>query len=70
MTAAAESSGHSATHPGKAPWTSISTPTETMLAIPAQPSATRTARGGCRSGTARASSEPRANSHSRARVSK
>ena len=48
MIAAAESSGHSAIHPGNAPCTSTSTPTETMLSSPAQPRATRAVRGGLR----------------------
>ena len=62
--------GQGATKPGKERSTVSRSPQDTMPARPAQPITTRTARAGFRYGSARASKEPRANSHSRARVSK
>ena len=68
--AAAESNGHNAIHPGNAPCTSTRMPTDTMLTKPAHPRSTRSPRLGRRYGMARATRDPSANSHSRARVSK
>ena len=70
MIAAAEPSGHKTIQPGKTPCTSSTMPHKIMPASPTQPSVTRVHLGDLTKGIARASSEPNANSHSRARVSK
>ncbi len=70
MIAAAESNGHSAIHPGNAPCTSTSTPTEIMLTNPSHPRSTPATRPTRTYGSTRASREPSANSHKRVRVSK
>ena len=83
-TAPAAASGHSAIQPGKREETSTSTPTARRAMIPVQPSSARAApkRGRCgssgrcaplilsSSGSVSASSDPAANSHIRAAVSK